>query len=265
MWYTSVKEKPPLCGASGGYRMKEKMGSLPVTAAALVCALLGLSLRAAGRSGRAGALIAVSACVTLAAAVYALLVQKERDYACVFEKSLFDAAASCLGALLIGVGCALEALNGAGAGRYIAVLGVLSALALIRAAALRWSGRKPGAGWFAPMIVYYLAKLFFDYRQWMLDPAILDYCFMLFAMLLFLLASYYAAVFSFDRGGRRMLLFSAAGGVYFGAVSIPGADLAHTLLFAGSILCLLAYLWQAATVKTPAPEEPAQPDAQEGK
>ena len=182
--------------------MKEKMGSLPVTAAALVCALLGLSLRAAGRSGGAGALIAVSACVTLAAAVYALLAQKERDYACVFEKSLFDAAASCLGALLIGVGCALEALNGAGTGRYIAVLGALSALALIRAAALRWSGRKPGAGWFAPMIVYYLAKLFFDYRQWMLDPAILDYCFMLFAMLLFLLASYYAAVFSFDRGGR---------------------------------------------------------------
>ena len=219
--------------------MKEKMGSLPVTAAALVCALLGLSLRAAGRSGGVGALIAVSACVTLAAAVYALLAQKERDYACVFEKSLFDAAASCLGAL--------------------------SALALIRAAALRWAGRKPGAGWFAPMIVYYLAKLFFDYRQWMLDPAILDYCFMLFAMLLFLLASYYAAVFSFDRGGRRMLLFSAAGGVYFGAVSIPGADLAHTLLFVGSILCLLAYLWQAATVKTPAPEEPAQPDAQEGK
>ena len=145
------------------------------------------------------------------------------------------------------------------------MLGALSALALIRAAALRWAGRKPGAGWFAPMIVYYLAKLFFDYRQWMLDPAILDYCFMLFAMLLFLLASYYAAVFSFDRGGRRMLLFSAAGGVYFGAVSIPGADLAHTLLFVGSILCLLAYLWQAATVKTPAPEEPAQPDAQEGK
>ena len=165
--------------------MKEKMGSLPVTAAALVCALLGLSLRAAGRSGGVGALIAVSACVTLAAAVYALLAQKERDYACVFEKSLFDAAASCLGALLIGVGCALEALNGAGAGRYIAVLGALSALALIRAAALRWAGRKPGAGWFAPMIVYYLAKLFFDYRQWMLDPAILDYCFMLFAMLLF--------------------------------------------------------------------------------
>ena len=191
--------------------MKEKMGSLPVTAAALVCALLGLSLRAAGRSGGVGALIAVSACVTLAAAVYALLAQKERDYACVFEKSLFDAAASCLGALLIGVGCALEALNGAGAGRYIAVLGALSALALIRAAALRWAGRKPGAGWFAPMIVYYLAKLF------------------------------------------------------FGAVSIPGADLAHTLLFVGSILCLLAYLWQAATVKTPAPEEPAQPDAQEGK
>ena len=102
--------------------MKEKMGSLPVTAAALVCALLGLSLRAAGRSGGAGALIAVSACVTLAAAVYALLAQKERDYACVFEKSLFDAAASCLGALLIGVGCAIEGLNGAGAGRYIAVL-----------------------------------------------------------------------------------------------------------------------------------------------
>ena len=68
MWYTSVKEKPPICGASGGYRMKEKMGSLPVTAAALVCALLGLSLRAAGRSGGVGALIAVSACVTLAAA-----------------------------------------------------------------------------------------------------------------------------------------------------------------------------------------------------
>ena len=239
--------------------MKNKLGSLPVTAAALVCALLGLILRSVG----AGALIAVSVCVTLAAAVYALLAQRERDYARIFEKSMADTAASCLGALLILAGCAVDALNGAGAGRYIALLGALSALALIRAAALRWAGQKPSAGWYAPVIVYYLAKLFFDYRQWMVDPAILDYCFKLFAMLLFLLASYYAAVFSFDRGGRRMLLFSTAGGIYFGAVSLPGADLPHALMFAGSMLCLLAYLWQAASIKTPAPEQAAQPDAPE--
>lgn len=239
--------------------MKNKPGSLPVTAAALACALLGLILRSAA----AGALIAVSICVTLAAAAYALLAQKERDYACIFEKSIVDTAASCLGALLIGVGCAVDALNAADAGRYIAVLGGLSSLALIRAASLRWAGQKPGAGWYAPMIVYYLAKLFYDYRKWMVDPAILDYCFMLFAMLLFLLASYYAAVFSFDRGGRRMLLFSAAAGIYFGAVSLPGADLAHALVFAGSALCLLAYLWQAAAVKVPAPEQDTQPDGAE--
>lgn len=236
--------------------MEKKRESLPISIAALVCALLGYFLRRMQLAGSSDAAVIVWSVVIIAAAfVYALSAQRERDYARLFVKGYPDLLCSGLGVVMILIACLLSISGNAGIGRLIAIIGAVSSLALLRAAALRWKGEAPSAFWHAPILIYYFAKLFLDYRKWMIDPAILDYCFQLFAMLCFLLASYHAAAFSFDRGNRRALLFFSAVGVCFGSVALADADLAQTLLYGGSVLCMFAYLWQAGARVEPCSKE----------
>ena len=68
-------------------------------------------------------------------------------------------------------------------------------------------GKKPSAAFSVFVVLFYVAKLFRDFRHWEINPAILDYCFSLFAMIAFMLASYHAGAFSFDRGARRRLAY----------------------------------------------------------
>ncbi len=236
--------------------MEKKLGALPTTVLTAVCALTGFLLRSAERSGgSATGLIVCSIVVTLALLALSLTFWKERDYARIFARSLPDAAASGLGAALMLIGGVLCAIENGGILRILGVLGAVSALLLLRAAALRWSQEKPSAWWHAPIIVFCFLKLFYDYRRWMLDPVILDYCFALFAMICFMFAYYHAAAFCFDRGKRRALLFFSMAGVYYGAVALRGADTMDALFYAGCILNLVACVWQASAVKE-ASEQP---------
>ena len=230
--------------------MEKKLGGLPMIVFTAACALAGFLLRTAQRGGGSpAALIAVSAAVALALLAASLLFEKEREFAQVFGKNIADAAGSGVGALLLLLGCALSAWKNTGAGRYIGILGAAAGLMLVRAAALRYGGAKPSAALYVPSILFYVAKLFYDYRHWMVDPTILDYCFLLLAMLCFMQAAYHTAAFCFDRGDRRALVFFSAAGVYFGAVSLPGASAQEALIYGGTILWLLAALWQGTRVQ----------------
>lgn len=237
--------------------MEKKLGGLPLTLLTALLAALGCGLRAAERSGSGlGALIVCSAAVTALCLALSLGFSRERDHACIFKKgSRVELSLSLLGAALLLAGCFAAAVSENGAGRYIAILGAAAVLALVRAAALRWKGVKPSAGWFVPMLAYFFAELFYDYRRWMLDPQIADYCFALFALLCFLSALYCTAGFSYDRGSRRALLFFSMTGVYFGAVAAVGAALSHMLVYAGGAVYLLGIVWQAGVAREP--EAPA--------
>ena len=87
---------------------------------------------------------------------------------------------------------------------------------------------------------FYVAKLFRDFRYWGIIPALLDYGLSLFAMIAFMLASYHAGAFSFERGARRRLAFYSLLGVLFGAISLAGAQLPELLIYAGSVFWMLA-------------------------
>ena len=108
------------------------------------------------------------------------------------------------------------------------------------AAVLRQKGQKPSAAFYVFAVLFYVAKLFRDFRHWEINPAIGDYCFSLFAMISFMLASYHAGAFSFDRGARRRLAFFSLTGVLFGAISLAGAGLSELLIYAGSLFWMLA-------------------------
>ena len=146
---------------------------------------------------------------------------------------------SLLGALGLLAGSALS-FRGSIAQMLVSMLGLLAGLSLGAGAVLRWKGKKPAAAFFVFVVLFYVAKLFRDFCHWEINPAILDYCFSLFAMIAFMLASYHAGAFSFDRGARRRLAFYALLGVLFGAVSLAGAQLPELLTYAGSVFWMLA-------------------------
>ena len=135
-----------------------------------------------------------------------------------------------LGALGLLAGCALG-FRGSIAQMLVSLLGLLAGLSLGAGAVMRWKGKKPSAAFSVFVVLFYVAKLFRDFRHWEINPALLDYCFSLFAMIAFMLASYHAGAFSFDRGARRRLAFYSLLGVLFGAVSLAGAQLPELLIY----------------------------------
>ena len=59
-------------------------------------------------------------------------------------------------------------------------------------------------------------------------------------MIAFMLASYHAGAFSFERGARRRLAFYSLLDVLFGSISLAGAHLPELLTYAGSVFWMLA-------------------------
>lgn len=232
--------------------MEKKLGRAPLPVLAAVCAAVGFFLRRAQLAGGgAAALIGFSAVATALFLGLSTVFEKEPEFARVFGRELPDLTGSGLGAALLLIGCVLGATAESGIARWIYVLGAAGALGLLRAATLRYAGKCPTAALHVPSVVFYIAKLFYDYRHWMVDPAITDYCFMLLAMICFMLAGYHAGAFCFDRGSRRTLLFFSMGGVYYGGLSLAGADGAQLLIYGGTVLLLLAVLWQVSALKEP--------------
>ena len=60
-----------------------------------------------------------------------------------------------------------------------------------------------------------------------------------------MIATYHAASFSFDHGGRRRLCFYSLCGVFFGATAMAGQDLSGLLIYGASACVCLAYAMQA--------------------
>ena len=214
--------------------MKRKPGLIGVLYAAILAAIAGYFFRTAQLSGGSSVpVVAFSVLMVLVFALAAVSLEKHAAYAEVYSPCRQDLAFSLLGAAGLIAGCALD-FRGSVFRMLISLLGLLAA------AVLRQKGQKPSAAFYVFAVLFYVAKLFRDFRHWEINPAIGDYCFSLFAMISFMLASYHAGAFSFDRGARRRLAFFSLTGVLFGAISLAGAGLSELLIYAGSLFWMLA-------------------------
>ena len=231
--------------------MKQKSGMIGVVYAAILSAIAGYFFRTTQLSGGSSVpLIAFSILMIFVFALAAVSLEKKAAYEAVYRPCGQDLAFSLLGALGLLAGCVLSFRGSiaqmlvndvsGGCGEMWKLLGQLAGLSLGAGAVLRWKGKKPSAAFSIFVVLFYIAKLFRDFRHWEINPALLDYCFSLFAMIAFMLASYHAGAFSFDRGARRRLAFYSLLGVLFGAVSLAGAQLPELLIYAGSVFWMLA-------------------------
>ena len=208
--------------------MKRKPGLIGVLYAAILAAIAGYFFRTAQLSGGSSVpVVAFSILMVLVFALAAVSLEKHAAYAEVYSPCRQDLAFSLLGAAGLIAGCALD-FRGSVFRMLISLLGLLAGFGL------------GAAAFYVFAVLFYVAKLFRDFRHWEINPAIGDYCFSLFAMISFMLASYHAGAFSFDRGARRRLAFFSLTGVLFGAISLAGAGLSELLIYAGSLFWMLA-------------------------
>ena len=220
--------------------MKQKPGMIGVVYAASLSGIAGYYFRVVQMSGGSNVpLIAFSILMLLIFALSAVSLEKASAYAAVYRPCGADLALSLLGAAGLLAGCVLL-FRGSVFQMLVSLLGILAALSLGAGAVLRKKGRQPSAAFYVFAVLFYVVKLFRDFRHWEINPAILDYCFSLFAMISFMLATYHAGAFCFDRGARRRLSFFSLTGVLFGAVSMAGASVPELLIYAGSALWMLA-------------------------
>ena len=226
--------------------MARKIGFSKVSGLGVLAGLLGYFFHATMLSGGSAIpLIAFSVLMALLFWLASATLEKKERYDEVFRPMKTDLLLSVLGAAGLGASCVLSFSDGGMLARVLAVLGLVGAAGLLVAGVLRMKPGAPSAVFYVPAILYYVGKLFCDFRRWMLDPAILDYCFCLFALICFMIAAYHAASFSFDRGARRRLCFYGLCGVFFGATAMAGQALSGMIFYgAGACLCL-AYAAQA--------------------
>ncbi len=228
--------------------MHRRSGLFGVLYISLIAAIAAYFFRATSVSGGSPIpLAAFSVIMTLVFLLAAVSLEKESAFSGVYSASARDLTASVLGALAMATGCALSLprfgtpvtmqVFASGA---VSVVGLLGAAGLAAAAIVRARGSRPMAALYVFAVLFYVGKLFLDFRRWMHDPAILDYCYSLFALISFMLATYHAGAFCFDRGARRRLAFFSLAGVLFGAISLVGAELAQLLIMGGSMLWMLA-------------------------
>lgn len=226
--------------------MKGKAVSFGLPYLAAIAGVAGYFFHAALRGGGSSVpLIAFSILMCLLFLLAAAALDKQEAYADVYRKLPSDTALSLLGAAAVAAGCVLSLPGGTMFGKALDVLGMIGAAGLAAAAVCRLRGKKPQPFFCIPAVLFYAAKLFYDFRAWTTDPQIMDYAFSLFALICFMIATYQAAAFCYDHGSRLQMAFFAPAGVLFGAAAMAGAGRGELLIYGGSALWMLACAVQA--------------------
>lgn len=182
--------------------------------------------------------------VVLLFAVYTLLLRPRKKYAALAGRSLAVCLGGCAAALGLVLGCAAMLLSPVWeTDRYLAAGGLLTALCWLAVAILRYRGRKAPIWLFLVPLLFFAARLVISFRFWSRDPAILDYCYDLFAHIGIMCALLHMGSFCFDKGKRRITVFFCLCGVFFGAASLAGARPRDLCITGGAIVWLLSNLW----------------------
>ena len=133
-------------------------------------AIAGYFFRATQLSGSSSVpLIAFSILMVFVFALAAASLEKKSAYEDIYRPCGQDLVFSLLGALGLLAGCALG-FRGSIAQMLVSLLGLLAGLSLGAGAVMRWKGKKPSAAFSVFVVLFYVAKLFRDFRHWEINP-----------------------------------------------------------------------------------------------
>lgn len=239
-----------------GDTMEQKLGRTPAMLLAVLsaAAAYGLRLRQLhtiyDETGRvmsgagSGFFTAFAIVMVLLFAVYSWLLRSRKKSAALAGRSLTAMVCGCGAALAMVLGSAAMLLSPEQtADRVLAVGGFVTAACWLWTAMCRYRGQKPSVWLFLVPVLFFALRLVIHFRSWSRDPAILDYCYALFAHISVTCALLHMGSFSFDKGGRRITVFFCFCGIFFGAASLAGARLRELCVTGGAMLWLLTNLW----------------------
>ena len=149
-----------------------------------------------------------------------------------------EAALRLIAAVLMLMGAALRFEQE----RLTAICGVLAGILL--AADTMGKKEKTAASAVMPLlaVLCLVVQLVAQFRDWSRDPAILDYCFDLFALICLVASVLHTAGNRLGYVHRKMPLFFGMSGVLFNMTALPGGGTVKLLIGIGSTLWLLAGL-----------------------
>lgn len=181
----------------------------------------------------------------LAVAALALLcrrLEKRTVYTESFSSGTPELVVSLIAAALVLAGSVGQLV--AGGGYVVSALGILASLCFAVTALQRSRGIVPLYVFHAAPCLYLVVKLILEFKQWSVDPAVLDYCFDLFFGISAMCAVFHLGGFSFDKGERRISVFWCLTAVVFAAVGLADGGVVRCLSLAGLGLWTGCNAWQ---------------------
>ena len=244
--------------------MERKLGRLPVLIAAVLAAAASFGLRlhqlknayeiAADGEKRiipgaaSGFFTWFTVIMVVVFCIYACSLKKRKKFSALGGLSLPELVLSGAAVLLLLLGSVAMIASPENPNSKVELLlgigGLAAAFCWIGTALLRYRGSRPHVGLYLLPVLFFAAMLIVEFRIWSRDPAILDYCYDLFALISVMLGLFYVGSFSLDRGRRRMAVFFLLCGLFFCAASIAGSRLRHCCIMGGTMLWMLLHLWR---------------------
>lgn len=237
---------------------RSEISVLPFLAAVLLAAVgfvLGLILPTAGRDSlgfwAAGspaviALLTVSGLTVIAAALLCRKMPKDTAPCLTGPAAGIGAAA---GGVLICAAGLLSLPWAYGVGLVTAILGVLAGIITLLQAVQRIRGKQPQLLPGCVIVLWLVLQIIGDFKSWSTDPAVLDYCYPLFALLCAMAACYHTAGWLAGLGKGRLTAFWCMCGMFFCAVALTGGVSGGWLIYPALLLLCAQNLWCTVCAK----------------
>lgn len=193
--------------------------------------------------------------------VYAWFLRPRKKRTALAGRSLPVLLCGLTAALLMVLGCAAMVLSPEeGTDRLLAAGGFLTAACWLWTAMARYCGKPLSLWLFLVPVLFFAMRLVINFRGWSRDPAILDYCYDLFAHISMTCALLHMGSFCLDKGGRRITVFFCLCGLFFGAASLAGARPRAICVTGGAMVWLLTNLWLLLRPSKKRPAEAPEPE-----
>lgn len=181
----------------------------------------------------------------------------------VLDYSVHQFSQGMLGAVLILFGAVVEFAEAvlytpSTSSLFMCLGGFLAGICLMLVAFTRKTGTHTHPAAHLLPIVYLVIKLILNFKNWSTDPIILDYCFILFALIFSLLAFYHSTGFFFNKGKPRKTLFYCLAAVFFSAMAaaegLGNGSNSTFVTYLGIMMWCLPVITAVITPSDPDPE-----------
>lgn len=220
-------------------RMTRTIGlTMAVVEGALLCALQAICPGSVG-------LLLVGGLALLSAGLLFYGLPGRTEYFETFSSDTLWMIISLLGGLGVMGGNGYALVTGSGdIDKIVAMAGIVAGIAICAVAVARYKGEVLHYAIHILPCLSLVVKLIVEFRQWSVDPTIMDYLFRQLAVIAAMAANLHITGYCFQLGKRRTTAFLTLCATIFTGAALVGTSVAQSLVTAGMGLWMFANLGQ---------------------